>query len=671
MAQHTSNPQQSMTMKIKQGHRIVKKQIMSSESKQQLRPFRRDPISEFISSRLGAFIIILIIALFCDIFVAKPALHQRGMTEVQLVNEIMQKTGVLSNFESTIRFINATIPTGIPDPKNRPGYILANKGAKAKYPVVLVPGFITSGLELWAGEECAKKYFRQKFWGSLPIFVQSFFTDMKCYTRHLALDPFTGSDPEHIKLRSAQGFDAADYFFSSFWVWNKLIDNLSDVGYDSSSMIMMSYDWRLSFPMLEERDGYFTKLKMNIEAMRKTAGRPVVLTSHSMGSQIVLYFFKWVAVPEIDGGGGGGEKWVEENIKDFVNIAGPLLGVPKSVPALLSGEMKDTASLIGPMGTMVEKFFPKRDRQKLWSTWGSLWEMLPKGGEAIWETSHDLLQGNKTFDSNLFGYNAGTDNDVCVDNTCESSSHTYTGGSFITFAETLQAPKNRSTYANRHTTITLKGEEREWTVTDAIDFLTTHGAGYGNGLHASQQINQPNSEAWSDPTVTPLPKSRSMKIYCLYGVGLKTERSYFYKRDLSNNQHLNGEDVNLPFTMDASVHNPDENINFGTRTVDGDVSVPLVSLGYLCADKWRKSKDLNPSGIHVITREYSHKEEFQVNDPMRGGPYSSEHVDILGNVDATMDLLKIVTGFSETLNDHFVSDIESISRKINLNSIDR
>lgn len=185
-----------------------------------------------------------------------------------------------------------------------------------------------------------------KMVGSLPIFVQSFLTDMKCWSRHLALDPLTGGDPENIKLRSAQGFEAADYFMSTYWVWDKIIENLSLVGYDSSNMIMMSYDWRLSFDMLEERDGYFTKLKVNIEALVKTRRSPVVIASHSMGSQIVLYFFKWVTTEEEKGGGGGGAMWVAKNIAKFVNIAGPLLGVPKAVPALMSGEMKDTAALL-------------------------------------------------------------------------------------------------------------------------------------------------------------------------------------------------------------------------------------------------------------------------------------------------------------------------------------
>lgn len=47
------------------------------------------------------------------------------------------------------------------------------------------------------------------------------------------------------------------------------------------------------------------------------------------------YFLKWV---ESQQGGQGGPKWVDEHIESFVNIAGPLMGVPKAVTSLLSGK---------------------------------------------------------------------------------------------------------------------------------------------------------------------------------------------------------------------------------------------------------------------------------------------------------------------------------------------
>lgn len=143
----------------------------------------------------------------------------------------------------------------------------------------------------------------------------------------------TGLDPDGIKLRPAYGLEAADFVIGSYWVWGKIIENLADLGYDSNSMFMASYDWRLSPHLLEERDKYFTKLLSMIELARKTNNHhKVVLASHSFGSTLILYFFQWVSHPE---GGQKSETWVDENIQAFINVAGPLLGLPKTVCHLL------------------------------------------------------------------------------------------------------------------------------------------------------------------------------------------------------------------------------------------------------------------------------------------------------------------------------------------------
>ncbi len=623
-------------------------------------PLNRDPFTEFITSRLGIILSILILALGCDIFLAEPVLQQKGMTE-ELINDIMAKTGVISNFESTLRFINETIPsvTGMQEPENRPGHILASQGARAKYPVVLVPGFITSGLDLWAGEGCTKKHMRQKLWGSLPVFLQTYVTDMKCYTKHLALDPVTGGDPQNIKVRASSGFDATTYCWNVIWVWDKLVANLNDVGYDPTNMVMMPYDWRLSFQMLQERDNYYTQLKMNIEFMRKTNGEKVVLTAHSMGSQVVLYFLKWVVTDEADGGGGGGKDWIEENIKNFINISGPLLGVPKGATALLSGEFKDFGALSFARKIMMEKWFPRRRRKQVFSTWGALWEMLPKGGNEIWGPTFESPSAPTCELSSTVG-----ENDVCLEDSEGASEADMESKAFITFSDDLSKSENTSTGELRSEAEESK-VEKSWTMDDAVSFIKNQGGRYN--LHGSRSI-----ASWSDPLITPLPVAPSLKIYCFYGIGLPTEHRYVYKKTTYSTNLENEDDGNnndpypdsyLPYALDHTVNNPNKNIIVGTQLTDGDVSVPLVSLGYICADTWRKPK-LNPSGIKVVTREYKNREGSKPR-----GPYSSEHVDILGNLDSTTDLLKIVTDFEE-LEDKIESNIEELSRKISSNAND-
>lgn len=55
----------------------------------------------------------------------------------------------------------------------------------------------------------------------------------------------------------------------------------------------------------------------------------VLLVSHSWGDSVVRAFMRWAAAGDAD--------WVERHVAAYVNIAGPTLGVPKAVTALLSG----------------------------------------------------------------------------------------------------------------------------------------------------------------------------------------------------------------------------------------------------------------------------------------------------------------------------------------------
>jgi hypothetical protein len=49
---------------------------------------------------------------------------------------------------------------------------------------------------------------------------------------------------------------------------SKIIENLAVVNYDTNNLYLAPYDWRLSLYNLEERDGYFSKLKYTIEGLK-------------------------------------------------------------------------------------------------------------------------------------------------------------------------------------------------------------------------------------------------------------------------------------------------------------------------------------------------------------------------------------------------------------------
>ena len=104
------------------------------------------------------------------------------------------------------------------------------------------------------------------------------------------LDPETGLDPPGVKIRAAEGIDAASSLLQGYWIWwgslslsphfpefnkqylhffrSKIIENLAVVNYDTNNLYLAPYDWRLSLYNLEERDGYFSKLKYTIEGLK-------------------------------------------------------------------------------------------------------------------------------------------------------------------------------------------------------------------------------------------------------------------------------------------------------------------------------------------------------------------------------------------------------------------
>lgn len=525
----------------------------------------------------------------------------------------------------------------------------------------MIPGFVTSGLEVWAGQECAKNFFRRRLWAAVTG-ARAFLAERHCWRKHMMLDPISGGDPEGIKIRASQGFEAADYFMGNYWVWSKLVANLADVGYDPNTMTMEAYDWRLSFRMLEKRDGYLTKLRFKIESFHRTTGKKVVIASHSMGALLVHYFFAWVTTSERLGGGGGGYDWVDKHVHAYINIAGSHLGVPKAATALLSGEMSDTA-FTGMMGNMAEQFFGRRLRRDLWATWGSLYAMLPKGGSRIWDTGADMCSSRSANDSfcPINGYSPllTIRNDTSVERVpkkAECTVNTTKPNSLVDrFVANFDSQENH-------------------TVESINQFLLQFGAGHGPETAANRDYSlfgqERNSHRiWHDPTRTPLPYAPNLKIYCLYGFGIDTERAYHYRRvEVDETAHEMNESPEPTVILDASVHNDALNTRYGTRFVDGDGSVPLISLGYMCVDAWtRHETKLNPSGIQVVTREYRHESEFCVDDPMRGGPGSAEHVDILGNFNMTEDFIRIVTNFEMNVVDHnhIVSNIETIAADIN------
>lgn len=532
-----------------------------------------------------------------------------------------------------------------------PGRRLRKSGATVHFPVVMIPGVTSTGLELWEGKKCAQSLFRQRLWGTMTM-LRTLLMDKECWIDHLRLNPHTGQDPEGIRLRAAQGLEAADFILPGFWVWARIISNLAEIGYDHNSLHMAAYDWRLDVGSLESRDRYFSKLKSQIETMRRTQGRKIVIIGHSLGAQVWFYFQKWVEADPTKSrdkiGGGGSASWIDHHIESFINLAGPMLGAPKSVSTILSGETRDTAQL-GTLETyFLDLLLNKQERLSLFRTWMGGFAIFPKGGTRIWGSSTsgspDVPEG---IDSKLKGY------DLITLNPESSTEKTVYDFDQVQEIHQLALP---------------------------TDVQNRYEAFYSDGIANPSEIakNDLDHRKWINPLESRLPKAPKMKIYCMYGIGHETERGYIYTARQSDEKGATKESVDpreliLPMSIDLLKENKATGLYKGVYHVDGDATVPLLSLSYMCTHAWKTFSHLNPSGIKVVTREFKHAPSNRVTD-LRGGPGTSDHVDILGNHDLTLDILKIVSNFRENpestepevLEDRIFSNINEINKKVDL-----
>ena len=498
-----------------------------------------------------------------------------------------------------------------------------SQGVEATHPVIMIPGVISTGLESWSTEQESQQYFRKRLWGSWTM-MRALIMDKPRWKRHVMLDKETGLDPPGVKLRAAQGFDAADFFITGYWIWNKILENLATIGYDPTNAFTAAYDWRLSYSNLEVRDQYFTRLKIHIETAQKVSDRKVTLLSHSMGSQVLFYFFHWI---ESESGGKGGPNWVETHVDSWINVSGCMLGAMKGVPAVLSGEMKDTAQLNQFAVYGLEKFLARHERAEIFRAMPGISSMLPIGGNTIWGDSN------------------GAPDDL------PDTNHTF--GKFITF---------------RNGTSPL---ERNLTADDALPYLFDNSeewyhhtviGNYSHGIARTRkeiEKNELNPIKWINPLETRLPLAPSLKIYCFYGVGKPTERAYFYRRDVDPV-------TRTEVTIDTHHNDASIGADHGVVMGEGDGTVNLLSLGYMCNKGWKMDR-YNPAGVQVTVHEMPHEPD---RFSPRGGPNTGDHVDILGRSSLNDLILKVAGGKGHLVEDCVVSQIREYADKVKIGEAD-
>ncbi|KAI0053270.1 phospholipid/diacylglycerol acyltransferase, partial [Auriscalpium vulgare] len=560
------------------------------------------------------------------------------------------------------------------------GDALRERGLTANYPVILIPGIISTGLESWSTAPEYRAFFRQKLWGGFHMISQVTFNREK-WMSALLLDPITGLDPTGVKVRAAEGLDAASSFIQGYWIWSKVIENLAVVNYDTNNMLLAPYDWRLSTYNLEERDGYFSRLKSVIEGFKRRQGKKSVIAAHSMGATVrfnTLALLKWVESPQH---GGGGPDWVENHIQAYISIAGTHLGA-KAMAALLSGEMKDTVQM-NPAGEYVlERFFSKKERQRLFRSWA--------GSASMWlkvRTIFRIVRGSSDMRRARQGGETVWGNTTHAPD--DEGDHHHTHGELISFRDKAPIPASDDTiYTPPYMNMTAD-EATAWILEHTPQtFQKMIASNYSFGIEKDEAVLEKNDgdhTKWTNPLEIRLPNAPSMELYCVYGHGKETERSYWYasgpyEYDDSYSPAGPGTCSNDTDCAAVSVRNPLDlplsrrswidkdytnettlpKVRNGVKMGEGDGTVSLLSLGAMCAEGWKR-KRWNPAGIRVVTVELPHQ---PVSTIPRGGANTSDHVDILGSTMLNEIIVKVATGAGAEVQDRYVSRIREYSQKI-------
>ncbi|ELU39173.1 phospholipid:diacylglycerol acyltransferase [Rhizoctonia solani AG-1 IA] len=619
----------------------------------------------------------------------------------------------------------------------RVGTELKEQGLEASHPVILIPGIVSTS---WTTSPEYRSYFRKRLWGTTTM-VRAVLTDRDRWIAALMLDPDTGLDPPGIKVRAAQGLDAAITTCGMSINGDqrsKIIENLAVINYDTNNLYMAAYDWRLSYYNLEVRDGYFSRYGPHAGHAGQTNKKQTKSSSRNI--QAPSY-------------GNGGPNWVEvrrlvlledlnsyecqDHIEAFVNVAGTLL-TPRTAQGngcicfwgnegYRRGQSRGGLWLVDPcawaradLKTLLfssrkgglhqvrlydlsrahaSQFFSRKERARLFRSWAGSASMWIKGGDAVWGTPAP------------FASSAGP-----TPTTNQTQTQTQAQ------AETEPAP----TYGAPDDPPNASPEDSHarffnFRASPPAEHVQS-GPGIPGNLSAEQAGNwllgnveekcKLCAESSGGLEIKWCTALQSMRIYCLYGHGKPTERSYWYaasefEHEGSENATLEEEcaaefdetrvnsscvtqktPLNMPLSrrnfIDVAVHNdtgvPKVSLwrvgwsRLGAiclgwaksaldrrRLGEGDGTVALLSLGAMCVEGWKAGTRWNPHGVRVVTQEMAHKPE--PFDP-RGGQTTSDHIDILGSEALNLAVLRIAAGRGEDVEERFVSNIQDYAKKI-------
>jgi phospholipid:diacylglycerol acyltransferase len=141
-------------------------------------------------------------------------------------------------------------------------------------------------------------------------------------------------------------------------------------------------------------------------------------------------------------------------------------------------------------------------------------------------------------------------------------------------------------------------------------------------------------------------------------MGKPTERSYFYKTSENPLSTLN-------VTIDTGL--TQDNIDHGVILGEGDGTVNLLSIAYMCNAGWNMHR-YNPAGAKIRVYEMPHEPD---RFSPRGGPNTGDHVDILGRQSLNDMILRVAAGHGDQIEENIVSNIKTYAERVKIREEDQ
>ncbi|PRP78239.1 hypothetical protein PROFUN_13849 [Planoprotostelium fungivorum] len=413
-------------------------------------------------------------------------------------------------------------------------------------PVILVPGLCSSALEVWESPWNKKgdmSWHRSRLW----ISVGKLGKQRKRWLKHYMLEDGWRDPPREltevdIKVRPVEGLHGIDFLSQDMLVkdatvvFSSLISHLSTIGYDSRSLYAATYDWRIPPSKLEERDGFFTKMMGMIEiAIKINGGRKALIIAHSMGNRLTHYFFNWVEKNY-------GKEWIDRNIETYFAVGAPWLGSPKTVRGTVVGEKFG-----------LDLFLNDEEGSMICRNTGSMPWLFPLRTDLLkyGEIAHMRRKQN-------------TPDPAQTTIRTELEMYQHYEPIPLMVACKLSGASNTWTNFEKH----YKTDDLFW----------------GPNATNPQAESKEGDERATGMKVLEMPSVKH--IVCIHGINLKTEVTYFFKRDKKGvfqldsevNMELDGLTVKGGIGYETSSTTQSMS-RFGGKA-SGDGTVPYISLNY-------------------------------------------------------------------------------------------